>query len=105
MSGSLDPTVLHRLSRALRPDWLRTVVARRVLAGALVLLAAAAAWRDDPRDDRVDVVVAARDLTPGTALTAQDVRLEQRSAATIPDGAQTHLDHVEGSTLAGPARR
>lgn len=105
MSGSLDPTALHRLTRALRPDWVRTVIARRILAGALVLLAAAAAWRDDPRDDRVDVVVAARDLTPGTALTAQDVRLEQRSAATIPDGARIRLDDVEGSTLAGPARR
>ena len=105
MPGSLDPTALHRLSRAVRPDWSRTVTARRVLAGALVLLAAAAAWRDDPRDDRIDVVVAARDLSPGTALSAQDVRLEQRSAATVPDGAQTHVDDVAGSTLAGPARR
>ncbi|MEH3140344.1 MAG: SAF domain-containing protein [Mycobacterium kyogaense] len=105
MAGSLDPTALQRLTRALRPDWLRTVVARRVLAGALVLLAAAAAWRDDPRDDRTDVVVAARDLSPGSALTADDVRLEQRSPATIPDGARTRVDEVAGSTLAGPARR
>lgn len=105
MPGSLDPTALHRLTRALRPDWLRTVLARRVMAGALVLLAAVAAWRDDPRDDGVDVVVAARDLSPGTALTDQDVRLERRSAATIPDGAQTRTEDIAGSTLAGPARR
>lgn len=105
MSGSLDPTALHRLSRAMRPDWLRTVVARRVLAGLLVLLAAAAAWRDDPRDDGTDVVVAARDLTPGSALTAQDLRVERLSSTTIPDGAQTRIDDVAGRTLAGPARR
>lgn len=105
MSGSLDPTALHRLSRAMRPDWLRTVVARRVLAGLLVLLAAAAAWRDDPRDDGTDVVVAARDLTPGSALTAQDLRVERLSSATIPDGALKRLDDVAGRTLAGPARR
>ncbi|MBX7450774.1 flagella basal body P-ring formation protein FlgA [Mycolicibacterium sp. 3033] len=105
MSGSLDPTALHRLTRALRPDWLRTVVARRILAGALVVLAAAAAWRDDPRDDAVDVVVAARDLSPGSALTAQDVRLERQRRATVPDGVRTRIDDVAGSTLTGPARR
>ncbi|MEW5808044.1 MAG: SAF domain-containing protein [Actinomycetota bacterium] len=105
MAGSLDPTPLHRLTRALRPDWLRTAVARRVLAGALVLLAAAAAWRDDPRDDQTEVVVAARDLTPGAALTADDVRLERVSAATVPDGVQTSVEAVTGRSLAGPARR
>ncbi|MCG7593040.1 SAF domain-containing protein [Mycobacterium sp. PSTR-4-N] len=105
MSGSLDPTALHRFTRALRPDWVRTVLARRILAAALVMLAAAAAWRDDPRDDSIDVVVAARDLTPGYALTAQDVRLERRPSATVPDGVRTRIDDVAGSTLAGPARR
>jgi Flp pilus assembly protein CpaB len=105
VATSLNPTPLHRLARAVRPDWSRTVAARRVLAGALVLLAAAAAWRDDPRADRVEVVVADRDLSPGAELTAADVRLETLSAATIPDGAQRNLDAVVGSTLAGPARR
>ncbi|RZT25771.1 Flp pilus assembly protein CpaB [Mycobacterium sp. BK558] len=105
MATSLNPTPLHRLARALRPDWSRTVAARRVLAGALVLLAAAAAWRDDPRADRVEVVVADRDLSPGAELTATDVRLETLSTATIPDGAQRNVDAVIGSTLAGPARR
>lgn len=105
MAASLNPTPLHRLAGALRPDWTRTVAARRALAGALVLLAAVAAWRDDPRTDKVEVVVATRDLSPGTSLTAGDVRLETLSATTAPDGAERSVDTVVGRTLAGPARR
>lgn len=105
MVASLNPTPLHRLARAIRPDWSRTVAARRALAGALVLLAAAAAWRDDPRADVIEVVVAARDLSPGSALTADDVDLRTLSATTVPDGAQRSVDAVVGETLAGPARR
>jgi Flp pilus assembly protein CpaB len=89
----------------LRPDWSRTVLARRIAAGALVLLAGVAALRPDPSDSRATVVVASHDLTPGAELTADDLRLETRSAPTIPDGAQSDIDAVVGSTLAGPARR
>lgn len=89
----------------LRPDWSRTVAARRALAGALVVLGVVAAWRDDPRGDHTDVVVTTRDLAPGTALTAEDVRLESRASATVPEGASTDIDAAVGATLAGPARR
>ena len=71
----------------------------------MVVLAAVAALRSDPHGDQEDIVVAARDLSPGAELTAADVRLEKRSAATVPDGSQATLDKVVGSTLAGPARR
>ena len=81
------------------------MAARRTLAGALVVLAAVAAWRDDPRADHADVLVTTRDLSPGTELTADDIRLETRTAATIPDGSRTDVDSVVGATLAGPARR
>ena len=81
------------------------MLARRVAAGALVLLAGVAALRPDPDDGRATVVVASRDLTPGTELTADDVRLETRSAPTVPDGSQADIGVVVGSTLAGPARR
>ena len=81
------------------------MAARRVAAGALVVLAAVAALRSDPHGDQTDIVVAARDLSPGIELTAADVRLEKRSAATVPDGSQSTVDKVVGSTLAGPARR
>jgi Flp pilus assembly protein CpaB len=51
------------------------------------------------------VVVAVRDLHPGTALTPDDVRLEKRLATTVPDGSQADLGAVVGSTLASPTRR
>jgi Flp pilus assembly protein CpaB len=105
MGESLNPSALTRLADALRPDWTRTVVARRVAAGALVVLAAVAALRSDPRGEQTDIVVAARDLSPGIELTSADVSLETRMAATVPDGSQSNLADVLGSTLAGPARR
>lgn len=74
-------------------------------AGGLVVLAAIAMLRPDQGADRAPVVVAARDLTPGTALAADDVRLETRSHATIPDGSTADPTAVVGATLAGPARR
>jgi Flp pilus assembly protein CpaB len=76
-----------------------------VAAGALVVLAAVAALRSDPHGDQSDVAVAVRDLSPGVELTADDVRVEKRSAATLPDGSQSAVDKIVGSTLAGPARR
>lgn len=105
MGHSLDPSPLSRLTGILRPDWSRTLAARRVLAGGLVVLAAVAAWRDDPRADHTDVVVTTRDLSPGTELTADDVRLESRTATTVPDGSRADVASIVGATLAGPARR
>jgi Flp pilus assembly protein CpaB len=81
------------------------VLARRVAAGGLVVLAGVAALRSNPDGDRAEVVVAVHDLAPGTALTPDDVRLEKRSATTLPDGSQADLDAVVGSTLASPTRR
>ncbi len=102
---SLNPTLFSRISAWLRPDWTRTVAFRRVAAGALVVLAGVATLRSNPDDDRAEVVVATRDLRPGTALTSDDVRLEKRSATTIPDGSRADLSAVVGSTLASPTRR
>lgn len=81
------------------------MAARRALAAALVLLAAVAAFRSDPDGDRADVVVATRDLQPGISLAADDIRVEKRPAAMLPDGARSRGDDVVGMTLAGPARR
>jgi len=105
MGESLNASLTSRLVAGARPDWTRTAMARRVTAGALVLLAAAAALRPDPTDGKTDVVVATRDLAPGVELVASDVRVESRSVATIPDGATTNGADLVGATLAGPARR
>lgn len=81
------------------------MLARRVAAGGLVVLAGLAALRSHPAGDYADVVVADHDLRPGTALTPADVRVEKHLAATVPDGAQSDVGAVAGSTLAGPTRR
>jgi Flp pilus assembly protein CpaB len=104
MGNSLNPSVLTRLLAA-RPNWSRTLAARRIAAGALVILAAVVALRSDPQGDRTEIVVATRDLASGVELTADDVRLESRTAATVPDGSQSDVGAVIGATLAGPARR
>lgn len=105
MGESLNPTVLNRLSRAVRPDFARSVLARRVAASVLVLLAGVAVWRPDPDSQLREVVVAARDLAPGVTLSTEDVALLPRPAGIVPDGAVTTLETVLGATLAGPSRR
>jgi len=105
MGNALNPTLLDRLSQAARPDFARTLLARRITAAILVVLAAAAALRPDPATERRAVAVSARDLRSGVALSAGDVRIESRPAATVPDGARTDPAAVVGATLAGPVRR
>jgi Flp pilus assembly protein CpaB len=105
MGESLNPSPASRLAQALRPDWTRTATARRVTAAALVLLAGLAALRPDPADGRADVIVFSHDLAPGVELTAADLRVESRSAPTIPDGHLSDPATLVGATLAGPARR
>ncbi|ORW24166.1 flagellar biosynthesis protein FlgA [Mycolicibacter nonchromogenicus] len=105
MGDSLNPTLISRISLALRPDWTRTVRARRVTAGALVVLAGLSAIRSDPRGDQLEVVVARHDIAPGTILTVDDLSLESRTAHTLPDGAATDVAAVVQATLAGPVRR
>jgi Flp pilus assembly protein CpaB len=105
MPESLNPTLLSRLSQAVRPDWARTVLARRITAGALVVLAGVIALRSNPDGGLAEVIVVAHDLSPGVALAEDDVRLEKRAATTLPDGSQADINAVVGSTLAGPARR
>lgn len=104
MAESLNPPAWRRLTAA-RPDWTRTVAARRAAAAGLVLLAAIAAVRSDPHGEYTEIAVAVHDLSPGVALTAADIRLERRSAATVPDGAQRDVGPVIGATLTAPARR
>lgn len=105
MAESLNPALGARIVGLLRPDWTRTVAARRAAAGGLVILAGVAAVRSDPPDNPVPVVVTTRDIGPGRALTPDDVALQSRSATTAPDGAPAELSAVIGAKLAGPARR
>jgi Flp pilus assembly protein CpaB len=104
-AGNVDPTLISRVRQALQPDWVHSVRVRRIAAGALVVLAAAAALRSEPGGAHSNAVVASRDLSPGVALSADDLRVERRPAATLPDGAQSEVDGVLGAAPAGPIRR
>ncbi|MEE2031594.1 SAF domain-containing protein [Rhodococcus chondri] len=101
-SANLHPSLADRAVEFMRPGWARTVAARRAAAGALVVLAVVLAIRDDPGAERASVVVAVRDLSPGHALTADDVVVADREAATVPAGTLTNVSDAVGHTLAGP---
>lgn len=98
----LDATVLDRL--ASRPGWTRTTLVRRLAAALLAAVAAALFLRDATAPDHVRVLVAARDLTPGVQVVADDLRLADFSPTTVPDGAFTTVDDALDHTVAGPVR-
>ncbi|ATL70694.1 SAF domain-containing protein [Nocardia terpenica] len=87
-----------------RPAWADATLARRLLAAALVILAAVLVVRGDPTARHVEVVVAARDLAPGRVLHADDLRRVSRTAGTVPGGAVHAESAVLGATLAGAVR-
>jgi Flp pilus assembly protein CpaB len=70
-----------------------------VLAGALALRPAGARETAD-----VDVVVAARDLTPGNTLAQADLAIRQLPGAVVPTGALTSRAAVVGRVLASAVR-
>lgn len=84
----------------------RAASLRRGAAVALVGLAAVLALnpnRESSADDAV--VVAVRDLAPGTVLGAREVALRGLPAQLVPDGAARTATAVLGRTLAAPVRR
>ncbi|QII07466.1 hypothetical protein BH93_20670 [Rhodococcoides fascians A25f] len=98
----LDSTLLDSIT--LRPAWVGSPKFRRVAAGALVALAAVLFVDDAAGDDRVEVITAGRDLTPGTVLTPADVVVSDWDSASVPEGALIDTAAVDGQTLTGPVR-
>lgn len=95
-----------RVTAALRSGgWARPVLLRRLLAGILIVLAAVLALLPSGDRDGAGVVVAARDLPPGTPLSAADVLVRRLPPEVVPDGALAAVADVEGRLLAGAARR
>ena len=101
---ALHPSLLQRISEIRRPHWARTVAARRVLAGALLLAAIGLFLRGDPDADRVPVVVARHDLQPGRVIVADDVSTVRYESGSLPGGVLRNADDVIGRTLAGAMR-
>jgi pilus assembly protein CpaB len=105
------PSVLHpflrdRLRQAVgnrgRP---RTLTLRRITAAVLVLLAAALALRPTATDEAASrpMLVAARDLAPGSTLTPADVRIVRGPDELVPAAALDEVAQASGRVLAGAA--
>ncbi|MBF6395002.1 flagella basal body P-ring formation protein FlgA [Nocardia cyriacigeorgica] len=84
-----------------RPPWADGLLARRVLAVALTVVAVILLLRGDPDTHRVTVVVATRDLPPGHLLSAADLRLVDRESGALPGGAVRDPAPLIGATLTG----
>jgi len=84
----------------------QTLLLRRVAAAVLVGLAAITALfaSRDPFPGDV-MVVAARDLSPGTVVEASQLTVRRLPAQAVPDGAARSPAAVLGRTLAAPVRR
>lgn len=103
-----DPAGLRQRWDALqqRAGFGAMLLLRRVAAAVLVGLAAILAWsphRSSLPDDVV--VIAARDLSPGTVVEASQLTLARLPAQAVPDGAARSTAAVLGRTLAAPVRR
>jgi Flp pilus assembly protein CpaB len=78
------------------------VTIRRIVAAALVTVAVFLALRPNPTEE-APMLVADRDLAPGTALSASDVKTVHAPPSLIPRGALTEPSKAAGQVLAGAA--
>ncbi len=99
-SDGLQPRWYERIVSATPPPWLRSRRIRLVLAAALGVLALVLALRPDPATETRTVVVAAHDLAPGVALTAEDLSTAAHPARLVGPGTPADPDDLVGQTLA-----
>ncbi|MGD9986087.1 SAF domain-containing protein [Pseudonocardia sp.] len=90
------------LARLPATRWRRGVLARRALAGALVVAAAVLAFRPAAAGD--PVLVATRDLPAGSVLGPADLAVRTWPEGLVPAGVLHDSADATGRTLAGPAR-
>lgn len=109
MRDSLKPLLRDRLRQfPSARGWPRALTLRRVVAGILVLLAAVFAVRPPPQargEPTAPMLVATRDLAPGSTLHSADVRLVRAPESLRPPTALTATEQVTGRVLAGAASR
>ncbi len=109
MPAPLNPLLRDRLRQlAAARGWPRTLALRRVVAAVLVLLAVALAVRPPPRargEPTVPMLVAARDLAPGSSLRPADLRVVRAPESLRPPAALTAADQATGRVLTGAASR
>lgn len=85
-------------------SWRRVLLIRRVASALLLAAAVFLAVRspEGPSGERV-VLVAARDLAPGSTLRPSDVQLRQWPSALVPAHALDSVEQATGKVLAGAA--
>ncbi|MDT7581404.1 MAG: pilus assembly protein CpaB [Pseudonocardiales bacterium] len=102
-SKRLAPRPHERLVELLRgTGWRRTALLRRTAAGLLAALALVLALI--PHERGSPIVVAARDLRSGTALSDADLAVASWPAGMLPAGALGALAQADGRVLVGAAR-
>jgi pilus assembly protein CpaB len=86
--------------------WRRAVALRRLAAGLLLVLAVvvALAGAASPSVAGVPVVLARRDLAPGSAVGPDDVVVASRPPDGVPTGAVGRVEDVLGRRPVGPVR-
>lgn len=99
-AGGLQPRWYERIVSAAPPPWLRSRRIRIALAAGLAVLALVLALRPDPAAQTRTVVVAARDLAPGTALSAADLSTADHPAHLVGAGTPGDPAELIGHTLA-----
>jgi Flp pilus assembly protein CpaB len=92
--------VLAELRRAL--GWRRRLLSAGLLAGAMAVALQVLA---PPPPATVPVLVAARDLAAGAALTRADLRVAHRPPSSLPAGALTAPDEATGRPVSSAVRR
>ena len=101
----LAPRPLARLGALVAgAGWRRHALLRRILAGALALLALVLAVAPDAGAAGVPVVVAAVDVAAGSTLGAPDLAVRQWPAELVPAGALREPGAADGRVLVGAAR-
>jgi len=105
MPTPLAPYLRDRLRQLTTArGWPRALALRRIAAALLVLLAAILAIRPPPQargEPTAPVLVAARDLSPGTSLDPADVRVVHAPTSLRPHTALTAPAQAAGRVLAG----
>jgi pilus assembly protein CpaB len=86
-----------------RVSWRRAVLVRRCLAGVLVAVAAVLALSPAGGGSTLQVVVAARDLAPGSVVAPADLTVMTWPADLVPAGT-VGVEAAEGRVLAGALR-
>jgi pilus assembly protein CpaB len=106
--GSRLTPLLHERVRQMvgARGWPRALAVRRVVAVALVLLAAVLAVRPDGQRTAPAerIVVAARDLRPGVELQRADLLLRELPVAAVPAGTRQNRAAFTGRVLVSAAR-